>query len=286
MLSFGLIWLDYLRRRERRITIEGLVLFLPADQGKTTSPRVSFLDHRLARFEVFTYSGQDHIARVDLRDAGNLDSKLEVCRQPSGIHREALSRLLAMPGVEQVGTSDGEISLRVRGMEFARTAGETILFGFGERATVRDERVSEIEQLAHHLASMRRPDANGGDLYLCHPEAWLESQVRAGIETIDSSLLQAPIYGQVPAFAAGDRGVIDLLAVDRTGRLAVIELKASADLHLPLQALDYWMRVNLHLARETFGECGYFPGIALRKDPPRLILVAPALNFTPAPKAF
>jgi hypothetical protein len=129
---------------------------------------------------------------------------------------------------------------------------------------------------------MRRPEAKGGDLYLRHPEAWLESQVRAGIETIDSSLLPAPIYGQVPAFAAGERGVIDLLAVDRAGRLAVIELKASADLHLPLQALDYWMRVNLHLARETFGECGYFPGIALRKEPPRLILVAPALEFHPS----
>jgi len=259
-----------------------LVLFLPAEQGKTTSLRVSFLDHRLARFEVFTFSGQDHTARVDLGDAGNLDSKLEVCRQPLGIHREALSRLLAIPGVEKLETSGGEISLRVRGMEFARTVGETILFGFGDQATVRGGRVSEIEQLARHLASMRRPEANGGDLYLRHPEAWLESQVRAEIETIDSSLLPAPIYGQVPAFAAGDRGVIDLLAVDRTGRLAVIELKASADLHLPLQALDYWMRVNLHLARETFGECGYFPGVALRQDPPRLMLVAPALEFHPS----
>lgn len=282
VLTFGLIWLDYLRQRERRITIEGLVLFLPADQERTTSLRVGFLDHRLARFEVFAYSGQDHTARIDLRDAGNLDSKLEVCRRPSGIHREALSRLLAIPGVEQVETSDGEISLRVRGMEFARTAGETILFGLAERATVRGNSISECEQLARHLASMRRAEAKGGDLYLRYPEAWLESQVRAGIETIDSSLLPVPIYGQVPAFAAGDRGIIDLLAVDRTGRLAVIELKASADLHLPLQALDYWMRVNLHLARETFSECGYFPGIALRKDPPRLLLVAPALEFHPS----
>jgi hypothetical protein len=282
LLSFGLIWLDYLRTRERRITIEGLVLFLPADPARTTSLRVGFLDHRLARFEVFAYSGQDHTARIDLRDAGNLDSKLEVCRQPSGIHREALSRLLAIPGVEQVETSDGEISLRVRGMEFARTAGGTVLFGLGERAAVRGNSVAECEQLARHLASMRCAEANGTDLYLRHPEAWLESQVRAGIETIDSSLLPVPVYGQVPAFAAGDRGIIDLLAVDRTGRLAVIELKASADLHLPLQALDYWMRVSLHLARETFGECGYFPGIALRKDPPRLVLVAPALEFHPS----
>jgi hypothetical protein len=282
VLSFGLIWLDYLRQRERRITIEGLAIFLPANEAKNTSLRVSFLDRRLARFEVFAYSHEDHTARIDLRDAGNLDSKLEICRRPSGAQHETLSRLLAIPGVEPVDTSDGEISLRVRGMEFARTAGGRILFGLGERASVHGDSLLECEQLARHLASMRHAEAHGGDLYLRHPEAWLESQVRGGIEALDSSLLPVPIYGQVPAFAAGDRGIIDLLAVDRAGRLAVIELKASADLHLPLQALDYWMRVNLHLARDAFGQCGYFPGIALRKDPPRLVLVAPALEFHPS----
>ncbi|MDA2915079.1 hypothetical protein MYX77_14205, partial [Acidobacteriia bacterium AH_259_A11_L15] len=30
----------------------------------------------------------------------------------------------------------------------------------------------------------------------------------------------------------------------RNGNLVVIELKVSADPHLPLQALDYWMRVR------------------------------------------
>ncbi len=49
------------------------------------------------------------------------------------------------------------------------------------------------------------------------------------IQEIDASLLPAPVYGQVPAFAAADRGVLDLLAIDHRGRLAVIELKASED---------------------------------------------------------
>jgi hypothetical protein len=66
------------------------------------------------------------------------------------------------------------------------------------------------------------------------------------------------------------------------GRLAVIELKASADLHLPLQALDYWMRVNWHLDRGEFEANGYFRGITLRKSSPRLLLVAPALEFHPS----
>jgi hypothetical protein len=94
--------------------------------------------------------------------------------------------------------------------------------------------------------------------------------------------LREPVYGQTPVLAGGERGIIDLLAVDRAGRLAVIELKASADLHLPLQALDYWIHVKWHLDRGEFPAAGYFPGIELRPQPPRLLLVSPALDFHPA----
>jgi hypothetical protein len=43
----------------------------------------------------------------------------------------------------------------------------------------------------------------------------------------------------VPALAGGDRGVLDLLGITRQGRLVVIELKASEDIQMPLQAVDY-----------------------------------------------
>jgi hypothetical protein len=131
------------------------------------------------------------------------------------------------------------------------------------------------------LARLRSPDATDrrNPLYLRNPEAWLESQVRAHIQEIDASLLAAPIYGQVPAFAAADRGVLDLLAIDTSGRLAVLELKASEDVHLPLQALDYWMRVLWHLERREFQANDYFPGHEPRPEPPRLLLVSPALDF-------
>jgi len=114
------------------------------------------------------------------------------------------------------------------------------------------------------------------------PEAMLEARIRADIESLDATFHPHPVYGQVTEFAGGDRGIIDLLAADRDGRLAVIELKVDQDIHLPLQALDYWMRVRWHLERGEFTERGYFSGIALRQDPPRLLLVAPALEFHPA----
>ena len=73
--------------------------------------------------------------------------------------------------------------------------------------------------------------------------------------------------------------MIDLLGIDHTGRLVVIEVKASADLQLPFQALDYWMRVRQHLAAGDFERLGYFPGQMIRPEPPRILLVAPALEF-------
>jgi hypothetical protein len=179
--------------------------------------------------------------------------------------------------------SDGENSLRVRGLEFARTSGQEILFGLAERVRVRENAGEELGVLARELSRMRSANSQArGELYQRSPEAWLESQVRANLDTLDASLVANPVYGQVPAFAGGDRGLLDLLAVDRTGRLAIVELKASADLHLPLQALDYWMRVNWHVQRAEFSQHGYFPGLALRAEPPRLLLAGPALDFHPS----
>ncbi len=41
------------------------------------------------------------------------------------------------------------------------------------------------------------------------------------------------------------------------------------------------MRVKWHLDRREFTANGYFPGIELRPDPPRLLLVSPSLEFHP-----
>jgi hypothetical protein len=186
--------------------------------------------------------------------------------------------------VERIPVHDGRTSLRVRGIEFAELSGGELFFGMTERRPARQHHIAEIERLVEELDGARSPEAADREhpLYRQYPEAWLESQARAQIETLDASLRRDPIYGQVPAFAGGERGILDLLAVDHSGRLAVIELKASADLQLPLQALDYWIRVKWHLDRGEFTANGYFPGIEVRPDPPRLLLVSPSLEFHPS----
>jgi len=202
MVSFGLIWLDYLRHRERKLTVEGLVLYLPTGREDSVCWRVQHLSPEAARYELFVYSKEGYSARIEPGHYRNLDT-----------------RLVPPPG------------------------GET------------------------------RPSSPQ------NPEAWLESQVLAQPEIIDASLDRSLIYQQVLAFAGGQRGIFDLLGTDRSGRLVVIELKVSADLHLPLQALDYWMRVRWHHERNEFRRAGFFPGVELRPDPPRLLLVSPALEF-------
>jgi hypothetical protein len=223
VLTFGLIWLDYLRRREKsrakgrtrgrakECLVRGLILYLPAGSERATCLRLRYLDAGAADYRVWSYTSEALDFPIDLADYGNLDTEVEPCRGLS----EAPARA----------------------------------FGPG------------------------------------YPELMLESQVRASLAKIDPALLTEPVYGQVPAFAATSHGLIDLLAVDSTGRLSVIELKASEDIHLPLQALDYWMRVRWHLDRGDFSRAGYFPGVELRREPPHLLLVAPALMFHPANEA-
>ncbi len=283
VLTFALIWLDYLRRREPRLTIRGVTLFLPAGRERATCLRVRHLDPEAARYELFAFSPEGFVAVLDPADIGNLDTRLEVCRGPAALPAPLALRLAAVPGFECVPKEDGALSLRVRGVEFAQAGGDAVRFGLRERTPALAHHFAEIEALAREVARVRDPGATDREhpLYRQRPEAWLESEVRAALSTVDASLVPEPLYGQVPAVAGAERGVLDLLACDHSGRLAVLELKASQDPHLPLQALDYWMRVRWHLAASEFQQCGYFRGMELRPDPPRLLLVAPALEFHP-----
>jgi hypothetical protein len=287
VLTFGLIWLDYLRKRERQITVEGLALFLPQAEAKAAYLRLPFLNPRAARFAAFVYTADGYEDRLDPVDYGNLATKLDACSSLAPQRPEQVAawieRLSALSFVERIPRHDGSLSLRVGGLEFARATGTDLLFGLARRSAAREANIAEIEDLAREIARLRAPRAaeRGNPIWRLQAEAWLESQVRANLGEIDASLCTEPVYGQVPAVAGGDRGVLDLLAAERGGRLAVLELKASEDIHLPLQALDYWMRVRWHAERGDFSRQGYFPGIPLSNEWPRILLVAPSLDFHP-----
>lgn len=285
VLSFGLIWLDYLRRREKKLGVEGLAIFLVSGSEATTCHRVRHLDQRAAYYRVFIHHSDGLEDGVDPRDYTNLNTRLEPCSAPPSVSDELFQNLETIEGVARREHADGSASFAVRGLEFARIKDGKLHFGIDRHKQIANRaHWGEIGELARGIASMRHAKApdRTNPLYRFHPEAWLESQVRANIQQLDATLRPRPVYGQVPQFAGGERGVIDLLAVDDSGRLAVLELKAAQDIHLPLQALDYWMRVQWHLDQNDFSRVGYFPEVPLAGRPPRLFLVAPALDFHPS----
>jgi hypothetical protein len=282
VLSFGLIWLDYLRKRERRIAVQGLALFLPEGKQRETCLRLLHLSAADVQWSVFIY-GDGFEEPVDLRDYGNIETVLPVQRS-GAFAPDWMLPVASESGVETVSQPDGGVSWRVNGLTFASFSGSQVSFGVETVTTASASNVPEIVGLCRELMRRRSPEAvdRRSSLFLRNPESWLESRVRSRIVDLDATLLPAPVYGQVPAVAAGQRGVIDLLACDHAGRLAVVEVKVSEDLHLPLQALDYWIRVKWHLDLDEFTARGFFPGIALQKQSPRMLLVAPSLNFHPA----
>ncbi len=286
-LSFGLIWLDYLRRRESDLAIQGLAVFLPQGHELGACLRVQWLDARAGRYEVHVYSPESYSAPVDPRDRGNVDTKLQAFRNPrtalSARVQDWVARLAGAGEVELAPKPGGGLSLRVHGLEFAWAEGDRLRFGIERKQAAQEKNLAEIEALARELARLRSPEAGdrANPLYRRNPERWLESMVRAHIEEIDAALVPEPVYGQTPTLAGGERGVVDLLAAERGGRLAVLDLKAAEDIQLPLQALDYWLRVRWHLERGEFTTRGYFPGIEIRREAPRLLLIAPALEFHP-----
>jgi hypothetical protein len=165
---------------------------------------------------------------------------------------------------------------------FARR--DEITFGAGANETpLNDETAELFSEMTQRLFENRTAGGTRRNpLFRLQPERWLESVLRRDLPEIEPSLRTEILYSQVPAFSAGDRGMLDLLTVTRSGRLAVIEVKADDDLHLPVQALDYWARV-LQLQREdAFRKHGYFQGIELSDQPPLLYLIAPALRVHPS----
>jgi hypothetical protein len=54
VVTFGLIWLSYLRTRERKTVLEGLAIYIPVGREHTAALRLLCLDAAKARFELFT----------------------------------------------------------------------------------------------------------------------------------------------------------------------------------------------------------------------------------------
>jgi hypothetical protein len=322
ILTLGVLWLSDCRERAgvRRL-YRGLRMIVPKGMGTLTVSRMAWMNADAAQWELWEFDEKtEEMEQRDAADHGNVTTRLihapseKDARERFAEARAKVKALLPGPMcevVEERVRSGAEMAFLLHGLEFARVrmgyAGlsfnrvQEITFGAGAHETpLTEESAGELRELVERLFARRtagdgglKPDARD-PLYRMQPERWLESVVRRDITAIDALLDPAHVYTQVPAFAGGDRGMLDLLGVDKHGRLAVIELKADEDLHLALQGLDYWVRVRWHHLQTgesasgpsfglgAFQSHGYFGGVRLAEGAPRLYLVAPALRVHPA----
>jgi hypothetical protein len=316
ILTLGVLWLDYCRQHgDGRRHYGGLKVIVPARAWRTTAERMAWMNHGAANFQLFTLDERsEELVQVDFRDTGNLESRLiHAYSATASIERcqAGLDRLLSLlppaakERIEVHPRSATEVGLLLHGLEFARVRHglaansfareDEVTFGAGANETLlTTENEALCRDLFSRLFLSRYPGGMHTDpLYRLQPERWLEARVRTACADLQPGLRADLMYTQVPALSSGDRGLLDLLTLDRSGRLTVIELKADEDLHLPLQALDYWIRVRaLNEDRQpgpagtrplsAFERQGYFPGAEVSPLAPRLLIIAPALRIHPA----
>lgn len=183
-------------------------------------------------------------------------------------------------------------TLRYFGLPFARVRRvmntERVWFGVeGAHRRLLDEKAEHawaalLSDLREHRSATTLDHRHA--LYRNAAEAWLESLLRRDITRLDPGLIIAPLHAQFRTARGGRLGVrpIDLLALRRDGRLAVIELKVSEDREHVLQGADYWQRVEAHRRRGHISRAKLFGERRIRDEPPLVYLVAPTLRVHPS----
>jgi hypothetical protein len=201
--------------------------------------------------------------------------------------RSLSGRILALAPdlieVREMNISRGE-RFMIHGLEFARWSRDPrrgLWFGVDQWKQLSDDNFEELALLVQELEQRRSATSSNRRhaYYRLREEAWLESVIRRDITAFDPCLNEGFVYSQVPAWRDDERSVLDVLTIDRRGRLVILEIKASEDPMLPLQGLDYWMRVEQARRQRQFEARGLFSGVEIADASPLLYLVSPRLRF-------
>ena len=104
--------------------IRHLLLFCPARCDREIALRARLIDPAAVDCTLYVFDERDRTGPVDLADAGNIDSTLPPCRRPVAPNADP-APIPEIAGVDRVEQSDGSVSMRVRGLEFARWSAES-----------------------------------------------------------------------------------------------------------------------------------------------------------------
>jgi hypothetical protein len=311
ILTSALIWRERYRPScTAKRPVRELWLIVPKERSTTLWERVAMLTLQDfgCRFRCFEWEVGCHrirpvepVSQMSLfgRSPRDLEwPSLRFSSRPPAEHGWHARILSLAPERIQVRYRPGPdwMSYSIHGLEFARVPSgvpEAATFGVvgdpnRERASLEklsERTFPELCRLVETLLKVRGGTSRNRrhPFYRLRTEAWLESILHHRIVDLDPALDSQHVYSQIPAWRADERSVIDLLTVRRSGadagRLVVIEIKASEDPQLPLQGLDYWLRVEQARRGGELVARGLFRGVRLVDHPPILYLVAPRLRF-------
>ncbi|MGH9755446.1 MAG: hypothetical protein ACREA2_21925 [Blastocatellia bacterium] len=284
-------------KRDEKDRAKRLWFCLPKGRSQTVMERAPLLDvsHLSARIECFEVDeGGEEMTNIrpvtqdELLNSHPREVIWPSASMPDERWRERIVNLAPDLIETRRDARSGRERFEIKGLEFARlSAGGRAKFGVagarseGEANLLTESNFSELESLVRKIVRYRSADCldRRHPFYLLRAEAWLESLLRRDIRRLDPTFDERFVYSQIPAWRADERSVIDLLTINYEGRLAVIEIKAAEDPQLPLQGIDYWLRVEQGRLRNEFKKRGLFEGVAIADGSPLLYLVAPRLRF-------
>lgn len=303
IITAGLRWFS-----EYPKPVHKLWLCVPHGRSQIVLERLTLLDtasHRL-QIECFEINESERtllaLRPVSQAELLNLHPRgllwPEGKAKPQSLWRERIAKLA--PDIIEIRENDKFESYAIHGLEFARTKGEQrerLVFGVAQhpdsiaeklgfkleatRQELTERNFTRLENLVREIIAYRRADT--ADLqhpfYRVRTEAWLEAMLHRDIRVLGATIDPRFVYAQIPTWLGDERSVLDLLTVNHEGRLVVIEIKTAEDAQLPLQGLDYWLRVEQARVRGEFERRGLFADLKLADKAPLLYLVAPRLRF-------
>jgi hypothetical protein len=300
IVAAGLVWLAGLNgEREPLQQAKRLWFCVPRGRSNTVIERLTLIDisHLGASVECFEVDekGEELIAVRPSTQDELLNSHPREVQWPGDAEiydgwRERIVHLAPHLIEVRRRPAHDRLGFSINGLEFARVVGgeeREVRFGVAGAhpadwsSPLTESNFDDLSNLVREIIRYRSIDSPDRRhmFYRLREESWLESVLRREICSLDASLDDRFVYSQIPAWRADERSVIDLLTINHEGRLVVIEIKTAEDSQLPLQGLDYWLRVEQARLRGELEKRGMFAGSELADRSPLLYLVAPRLRF-------
>lgn len=306
IITNGLVWAS-----ELKTPVSQLWFCVPSGKATTVLERLTLLNFVAMNLRVECFEideEEEHSMRavkpfsqaelLNVHPRGLIWSEAE--NIPTSVWRERIVSLAPDMIDVQADARRTFESYSIRGLEFARTYDterRQIKFGVAQypdeiaakyfknetqsRKILTEGNFLTLANLVNEIVANRNAAPNDlrHPFYRLRSEAWLESLLRRDIQILDATLDADFVYAQIPTWLGDERSVLDLLTINHHGRLVIIEIKAVEDMQLPLQGLDYWLRVEQARLRGEFERRRLFEGIKIADQSPLLYLVAPRLRF-------